>query len=179
MNGAVPIALASLCAAIFALSSCQILDPNGSRNEARISFGKSIDGVEIGMDSSAVIDRLGRPHYIGMGDFEGVIFAYVYPSPDGPGYRDSLEVTIFTNPNDANYGVGGITLRGPYSGRTVDGIGIGSSRDVALNALGAPDHSDLEDSSSRREDVYEWERTHFKVTYVDDEITRISWGGRR
>lgn len=178
MSGAFPISVA-LCAAIIALSSCQILDPNDSRDDARIRFGKSIDGVEIGMDSSAVINRLGRPHYIGIGDFYGVIFSYVYPSPDGPGYRDSLEVTIFTNPNDANYGVGSISVRGPYSGRTGDGIGIGSSRDVALNALGAPDHSDVEDSSSQREDVYEWERTHFKVTYTGDEITGIWLGGRR
>jgi hypothetical protein len=79
-----------------------------------------------------VIEKLGEPDEIAIGDFAGVAYYY---------YEDSfpaMEIIIMGAPL---IGVENLMVDSPYSGTTQDGIGIGSTRTEALPALSQPDQS--------------------------------------
>lgn len=153
---------------------CDLFGETEAGRDARIDFGRSISGVEIGMDTSAVTKRLGRPDFVRLGDFTGVIFTYAYPVEDGAGYLDSLSVAINTNPMDSSYGVIGVEAKGPYSGRSAEGIGIGSTRKDALDAWGSPDDSHMNGVSGHRDDVYEFAENRFRIYYEEGKIASIT-----
>lgn len=158
----------------FVLAGCQLLGAEATTEVPRIRFGDSIDGIEIGTDSMAVIEKLGYPDVTGFGDFEGWTFGYVYPRADGTGYRDSLAVTIATNPEDETFGVISVTVQGLYSGRTEERIGLGSMRKVAVRAWRTPDDTQVDHVPGRRVDVYTFTVNVFEIRYTDDRITSIT-----
>lgn len=146
------------------LSSCNdfLLD---SDNNYRIVFGNNIERVKIHDDSSTVIRKLGRPTSIGIGDFRGYIFDYE---------EDDLNFThliIMEDPLLA-YGVISMSVEAPYSGKSKEGIGIGSDRDYVLNKLGTPYMT--QSDSSNIKDTYKFEFNYFSIDYTNKKANRIS-----
>ncbi len=67
-----------LISVLVLLSSCgPVTSPESDLNgTGRIIFGQSIDGVELGDTASVVIEKLGEPDEIALGDFAGVTYYY-------------------------------------------------------------------------------------------------------
>lgn len=132
--------------------------------DARIVFGENIEGVQIGDDSLAVVQKLGTPSGIGIGDFEGWIFFYE------EGDLNQTEITIFRE-NRLASGVINMCVYSPYPGETKDGVGIGTSRNLALQKLGQPDFVDENDQ--RVCDHYIFGEYGFIVEYRADSLFSI------
>lgn len=138
---------------------CNLLSNEGQgEQQARIIFGKSIDGVEIGDSADQVIDKLGEPSYIGIGDFIGEIYTYQA--------RNSIMMEVSIS-EDTSLGLGVIhfIVYAPYTGKTENSVGIGTDRSEALKALGQPDYID-----NKLYDVYLFEHNQFFVSYRQKEI---------
>lgn len=178
------LALLLIPAILLSLAGCELVgseneNPSSEEGNGRIVFGASIDGIEIGDDTTAVIDQLGRPDYVGIGDFPGVTFAYAYPASGGEGLRDSLEVTIITEPDSGwEYGVWTMKASGPYSGETRDGVRIGTTRERVLQLIGAPAKSQSPSDAQGLWDTYCFEKASFVLTYAQSRIRTIRMGLR-
>lgn len=152
------------------LTNCQVIDNNSQeQHQARIVFGESIDGIKIGLDTTAVVQQLGRPHEIAIGDFPGV--AYLYTS----GKYEGLSLAIWT---ETMQGVQSVSIAAPYEGKSADGVGIGSSREAVLQLLGLPDSSGAGAAADRLVDLYLFEEIKFGIVYQTGVIRSIAMSGR-
>lgn len=135
--------------------------------EARIVMGKSVDGVKVGDSTGTVVRKLGQPSSIILGDFPGFMYEYTQSEHAG------MFVTIST---DSSFGglVGVVYVKvvSPYSGTTKDGVGIGTSRDIARKFLGSPN------SSGDNFDLYEFDKIAFSIIYDQTRIIRIEMNRR-
>jgi len=98
----------------------------------RINLNGSIEGIEIGMDSSSVINILGKPDYEGIADIgiKNIILGY---QTDEHG---DLMITLFDDFHvDSTFAVYGITVRLQYLGTSKNGLGIGSTKQDVLRLL--------------------------------------------
>lgn len=154
---------------LFLLSSCSDLGTDISQQEEhRIIFGKSIDGLTINMDSTEVIDLLGPPNEILIGDFSGVIFLYTQ------GKHARLSVTIYTVHNSTRLqGVVTVFASAPYSGKSEDGVSIGSSRQMTLRFVGQPDESGEGSQAGSIVDRYFYDTNVFIILYSDGQIEAV------
>lgn len=112
---------------------------NEDINVGRINFQEgTIDGVKTGDDTTAVIKLLGKPDGIGMGDFDG--FDYRYDDKNYP----AKEVLIITftnktlNQHPGDYRVSSVDVLNSYTGKSKEGIGLGTSRSEVISKLGSP-----------------------------------------
>ncbi len=127
--------------------------------DPRIVFGETIDGILIGDDTTAVIEKAGIPDEIQRGDFAGVAFLY------NEGDYAGLVVTIATETEDNN-GVQGVGAWPPYVGKSKEGIGLGSTRSEVIEQLGDPE--DLGDvTQGSKVDAYLFQDTFFLLSYPD------------
>lgn len=107
-----------------------------TNNDAEIGNGRivlngSIDGIKIGDDTLSVIQKLGRPDYFADLDLDAFVWGY---KVDNTG---SLEIGFVKNyPITSIYSVFQLDARQGYEGKTIEGIGIGSSRDFVRSKLG-------------------------------------------
>ncbi len=171
-----------LSSALLIWAGCNLLNVDqestpSPRGNGRIVFGESIENVKIGDDTTAVINKLGRPDHVGTGDFPGSIFEYVYPLVDSKGYRDSLEVTIIITKEvrwEQSKGVQGLKVSGSYSGETRNGVGLGVSRESALVLLGEPDRSSKDDDDQIVYDNYYFEENAFSLKYIEGKL-QVIW----
>ena len=108
-----PFLAITLLALLFACDSQEDDQPPG------IILGKSIAGIEIGMDSIEVKNRLGEPDEIVQGDFPGVIYLYT------TGEFAGLEIEYSGLPEFGS-GVASVCASKPYDGQTGSGWGLGS-----------------------------------------------------
>ena len=112
---------------------------NEDKNVGRINFQEgTIEGIKTGDDTTAVIKLLGKPDGIGMGDFDGYI--YEYENKNYPGIY-ILTVTFFNktlNQHPGEYRVGGVSVLNSYSGKSKEGIGLGSSKTDVVKIFGNP-----------------------------------------
>ena len=157
----------SSIAALTALlaAACQLADPIAEpQQEARLVFGEHIDGVRLGDDTTRVIQKLGRPDAVALGDFPGVEYAYT------TGAHAGLRVAIWT---DTGEGVQLIEAASPYSGTTAEGVRIGSARDAVLRRVGQPDHSIEGASAGSVVDRYFFGMQTLALGYADGEVERI------
>ncbi len=144
-------------------AGCNLLSNEGQgEQQARIIFGKSIDGVEISDDTTTVIRKLGEPSGFAYPDYAGEIYLYV---EDNFVFIEILISYILP------HGVMNLSISYPYSGKTVDGVGIGTPRSDALNALGPPDVSDM--LSNVLIDSYFFEDNTFRVEYHENNFFSI------
>jgi outer membrane protein assembly factor BamE (lipoprotein component of BamABCDE complex) len=119
---------------LIAVSLTILACSNGVQPDAtlgRIVMYESVDGVALGEDTMSVIQKLGRPSSIGVGDFPGVVFEY------HEGVHATMSVVIY-NPSAIPSGVTSITVSSPYQGRTAEGVGLGMARDLVMATLGRP-----------------------------------------
>lgn len=107
--------------------------------QARINFQEgTIEGVKTEDDTTAVIQKLGRPDWISMGDFDG--FSFCYKDKFLPG-KEMIIVTFFNrifglNPPD--YRVTVASVSNNYDGKSKEGIGVGTSHLEITFKLGNP-----------------------------------------
>jgi len=131
----------------FLISGDTIL--NFIAEEARIILGRSIDGVKIGDDSMTVINKIGQPDTIVGDDFVGVIFKYY--RVDNP--HSFMMISIFQDSLLTNgTAVFFLEVDSPYVGKTKEGVGIGTPREITWQLLGIPTNTDS--SGSVIEDYY-------------------------
>jgi hypothetical protein len=128
----------------------------------RIIVNKSIDGVEMGDDTTTVIQKLGHPSFIGYGDFPGVAFQY------SEGVHAGLSLVIF-DPFATPNGVTSISVLEPYQGRTSNGVGLGMDRNSVLARLGSPTDSSRTDAGQVNR--YVFDKVVFHVWYTGNIVT--------
>ena len=129
-----------LVIAMVILVSCKdSIVENEDKNVGRINFHEgTIDGVKTGDDTTAVIKLLGKPHWIGLGDFDG--FDFNYEDKQKPG-MEIIRVTFFNatlNQHPGDYRVTDISVLNSYSGKSKEGIGLGTTRSEVISKLGLP-----------------------------------------
>lgn len=111
--------------------------------DARIIPGKSVDGVNLGDSRETVEAKLGKPTSIGW--LDGLYRSWRhYTYNDGP----HAGLTIAFIDYGASYGpVDMLSIEKSYTGKTKEGIGIGSSPNMVHQTYGTPRKiiSNLED----------------------------------
>ncbi len=157
-------ALLTTCVIATLMAGCQLIGSNRPE-EARIIFGRSIDDVSIGDDTTAVARKLGRPNAVLFGDFPGVVFIYT------EGKYAGLDVVIWT---ETGQGVQVVQVTVPYKGETANGLGLGTSRMRALRFLGDPDSSGEGAGAGSIGDLYCYDDMKFGITYREDRIRALS-----
>ncbi len=125
----------------------------------RIIPWESIDGIEIEDTPDTVLSAVGRAEKRGDWDGEhGGGLVYIYTK----GTHAGLEV-LFTERDS----VVSLRAKDTYSGKTVEGIGIGTPLDLLHQIHGVPD------TSTRNYQQYFKEDRSFGVTHTDGKIDAI------
>ncbi len=147
----------------------QIVDDNTTINfemeKARILLFKSIDGVKIGDDSLTVIQKLGEPDYIGQsGDCDCYILQYY------TGIHQGIDIFLIKGfVFDDMYSVFHISGNEIYSGKSTEGIGIGTNREQVIKELGeAPS-----DYYSISPIPYGYYKTYMKFIYDSSQNIKV------
>lgn len=155
------------CLLIIVLYACKEnpVRSNNNIDTSKIIFGKSMEGIEIGNDSITVIQKLGKPSAIGIGDFKGYILEYT------EGRLNYMSI-IISNDNLLGLGVINVNVESPYQGKSKDSIGIDSDRNFVINRIGIPDTTYEE--APFIYDIYYYEKNSFHVTYKNYRVYRIS-----
>lgn len=153
--------------AILLWAGCDLISREGEddqdqEKQARIIFGKSIEGVVIGDSESEVIRHLGEPSGTILPDYAGIIYIYI---------EDNSEMIWVTISHIEPLGVIEFRVYYPYGGKTADGVGIDTPRSEAVKLLGQPDVS--ETLSGALIDSYFFEHITFHVEYHDGRIFSI------
>ena len=151
--------LSRLCIVCISLVVCTDNEEgNNQQSDSRIVWGKSIERVKIGDDSSSVIGILSEPDAITGDDFSGYIFNYT------TGQSATMFISIS---EDSALGLGGIAVEveAPYAGTTEEGIGIGTLREFAMLHHGEPIRV------SGNTDIYTFADAAFYLVY--DQTERV------
>lgn len=135
---------------------------------ARIILGYTIDGVLLGDDSLTVINKLGEP--IDINDDPDVVYIFNYPG---------IELSV-RKPLDDSLGtfVAEIKIFDPYSGKTKEGICIGTDRESVLSLIGLP----LSSESNSDKYYFEplpgcWDNLLYFVYDGNEELIQIKFHG--
>jgi hypothetical protein len=131
----------------------------------RIIINESIDGVKIGDDSAAVVQKLGPPSHIIVPRPSAWWFAY------DSGAHAGMNLVI-NYAGSVHPGVASVSVSAPYPGRTADGIGIGVSQAFVLSHLGNP--SDTLPAMSGLLVRYFRSNTNFEVGYTNDTVSSLA-----
>lgn len=164
-----------LLSAIFLLlNSCQdnVTQPTDEGGPGIIVPGKSIEGVKLGDSRESVEQKLGSPTAVGWADG-------LYRSWRSYTYLEKPYAILFVDfiDYDSIYGpVDKIGAISPYSGKTKEGIGIGSPYQLVHQIYGEPNNTVLQPEKSRIADFYCFSGKKFEVHYVDSIVTTISIG---
>ncbi len=148
---------------ILLIAGCGVNDLN-EQGKFRIVIGESIDFVKVGDGGNVVISKLGQPDEIAMGDFAG--YMYIYKK----GFHSGITVTINSEQGEK---VSAISIYAPYSGRTKEGLGIGSKHDDVIKILGEPAQSIELASIGNIMDYYYIGDNKFSVSYSDNIVESI------
>lgn len=158
-----------LCLTAF-ITSCT--NPTESREYPSIVWGQSIAGIKLGDDSLTVIKKIGKPTYSFEGDIDGSLLIY----GEGSKYNH-MEILVVKSHAPA-LGVTNISVYSPYSEKTKDGIGIGVTRNKALEILGQPNRSEtVPGGIDNIIDIYLFDRTGFGLEYRNDVVYRVTMFG--
>lgn len=112
---------------------------NEDTNVGRINFQEgTMDGVKTGDDTTAVIKLLGKPHWIGLGDFDGFDFNYENKQKPGIEILTIQFLNVKKNQHPGDYRVAYIIVENSYTGKSKEGIGIGTNKVDVLKAIGSP-----------------------------------------
>lgn len=139
-------------------------------DDGRIVIGVSVDRVPLGVDTLLARNILGRPSAI---QREPGSIVYRYTS--GPHAGFSIHFSIDQNRRVEERTV--FSLAAPYSGRTSDGVGVGTQRSRVLQSLGAADVSGI-GTSGFIHDRYRTDDAETGFLYdADEEIISITMNG--
>lgn len=110
-----------------------------SEEVGKINFqGGTIESIKTDDDTTAVLKLLGKPDWIGLGDIDG--FSFCYEAKLLPGHEELI--VFFVNKNygkkPGDYRVTSISVMNGYSGKSKEGIGIGSTKADVVKAIGLP-----------------------------------------
>jgi hypothetical protein len=160
------------------LNCSQTNQPEDEKDETGIIVpGISMDGVKIGDTEETVIAKLGNPDVYGYAD--GAHRAWrTYDYIEGP----HAGLTFYFIADSGGYGPVDMILAGtsysseiPYSGKTQEGIGLGSTLKDVHNAYGLPDTSEIYYLSNISE-IYCNEQRHLQISYRGSVIFALSVG---
>ena len=134
--------------------------------------GQSIDGVQLGDLRETVEAKLGEPD--AKGEAYGLYRSWLhYTYLAGP--HAGLSVQFFEVDN--TYGpVDALAIISPYSGKTKEGIGIGSSIESVHETFGKPRCTFEETAQKWRADFFCVGRKKLEVHFVDGVVSTISIG---
>lgn len=129
----------------------------------RLNFYTPIDGVTFGDTISFVEETLGSEHHWSEADV-GIGFDY-YGGP-----HIGLNV-MFNNSQEVCY----FELYSDYKGKTNEGLGISSEREIVLDYLGKPYEtgSDKWDGNIEVWDKYKTKSIHLSLQYIDNKLCTI------
>jgi hypothetical protein len=160
------------------LNCSQTNQPEDEKDETGIIVpGISMDGVKIGDTEETVVATLGKPDVYGFADGAHRawrLFAYIeglhaglsiYFIRDSGGYGPVDEIWAGTSHSS------GI----PYSGKTQEGIGLGSTLKDVHNVYGLPDSSKSYDGN-RINEIYCMEQRHLEMAYRDSIVITLFIG---
>ena len=135
--------------------------------------GLSVDGVKLGDSREAVERVLGKPSGGGVAD--GLYRAWGVSN-----YRDGTEerLAIYFIETATGYGPVDMIGAGPaYTGKTREGIGVGSSLAEVRAAYGLPDTSLVSSEEHvRTVDLYCMNNHRFEIHYLDGVLSGFSIG---
>jgi hypothetical protein len=161
------------------LNCSQTNQPEDEKDETGIVVpGISMDGVKIGDTEETVIAKLGIPDAYGFAD--GLYRAWLsYDYIEGP--HAGLEIYFIAD--SSGYGPVDKILAGtsyssgiPYSGKTQEGIGLGSTLKDVHNAYGLPDTSISYSDRNRINEMFCNEQKHLEIAYRDSVVTSLIIG---
>lgn len=161
------------------LSTCKQINQPEEKDETGIIVpGISMDGVKIGDTEETVIAKLGKPDVYGFSD--GPHRAWrTYDYIEGP--HAGLEIYFIADsggygPVDEIWAGTSYSSGIPYSGKTQEGIGLGSTLKEVHNAFGLPDTSLSFPNGNRLNELYCNEQRHLQISYKDSVIFVLSIG---
>ena len=157
------------------MMSCSDLGGPGTPIQ-RIVLGKSIDGIELGYTRAQVEQILGKPEREGYA--EGVDRAWraadYYKRADR--YKAVLQV-FYLNTEQEEWGpVDYIWASSGYTGRSKEGLGIGSHRSEVMAVLGSPTQVNTDSSSGEIAYWYCINKTTMNFRMFADTIHSIDLG---
>ncbi|NWF88203.1 MAG: hypothetical protein HXY50_01940 [Ignavibacteriaceae bacterium] len=157
--------LKTIIFAAILLTGCEEIITEGGI-EPTINFQEgTIEGVKTGDDTTTVIQKLGRPDWIGIGDLDG--FTYNYENSKIPGI--TIIKVVFMNKSiettSPDFRVISIWAQNSYDGKSIEGIGIGTKRIDVKYLLGTPKNT-IDDL-----DVYE-----FSISSTKTKIISLYYG---
>ncbi len=162
------------------LSTCKQSTEQEEKDETGLVVpGVGMDGIKLGDTLETVLTKLGNPSNVGFLDgFYRSWFAYDYDN--GP--HAGLEIAFIHKP-DGSYGIVDlISARAalysgiPYSGKTKEGIGLGSKLREVHNVFGLPDTTLYFTDSTRTYEFFCFGQKHFQIAYDDSIISAFSTG---
>lgn len=140
------------------------VEPKSS--EARIVIDESIDGVRIGDDSLAVVQKLGPPSSIVAPRSRGWALGY------DSGTHAGMGLLISNYGRSSQLLVTSMSVSPPYTGKTSDGIGIGVDQAFVVSRLGNP--TDTLPTMSGLLVRYAYSSTNFEVGYTNDTVSTLA-----
>jgi hypothetical protein len=148
------------------------IESNGDGGIGIIVLGKGIEGIILGDSKDVVEQKIGKPSVKGWTD--GIYRSWLnYEYSEGP--HAGLSINFIDNNN--NYGpVDELEVGSPYSGKTKDGIGIGSSLNNVHSIYGKPKNILLQPEQHWIADFYCFGGKKLEIHYVDSIVTTISIG---
>ena len=164
----------------FLLSNCKQSTEPGEKDETGLVVpGVGMDGVKLGDTLETVLKKLGGPSSTALAD--GLYRSWsAYFYDDGP--HAGLEIDFIDKP-DGSIGIVDLILVGSsphskdsYTGKTKEGIGLGSTLKEVHNVYGSPDTTLHFSDITRINDIYCFGQNHFEIAYKDSVTSGFSIG---
>lgn len=149
------------------------VEPKDEGGVGIIVPGKSIEGVNLGDSWEVVEQKIGNPTMGGIadGNYRSWIAANYMEGPHA-----GLSIYYINNSYDSRGPVDLITASAPYSGKTKEGIEIGSSLNNVRKAYGNPKNTLLFPDRGSIFDYYCFYGKMLLIHYKDSTATGISIG---
>jgi len=161
--------------AVFIFISACSVNHSIDQKKPQIIFGKEINGITLGDEQGRVFKSLGEPSSSLAFALTGGRFFY----------GDSLIITTYLLPGseleaggdlEKFTGVTNIEIQSSFSGKTEDGIGIGSIRTEVIASLGNPELSTEDNKDpSRLTDFYLLTGNELAFLYQNGQIISIAY----
>jgi hypothetical protein len=141
-------------------------------NKVRIIPSKGVDGIEFGYTAKDVVSLLGETEY--GSDIDGITRSWISKNYIQGKYAGLYVVFINKAGNDQYGPVDFFVIDPPYSGKTAEGIGIGSTVEDVNSIYGEP--AKIHPTGSWLSYIYYFKGKEFELMTKDGVIKRMSLG---